>query len=1053
MYDKPYLNEVFRRGSSLDSLLDSSKKNQAWRFSEGSMASTTREERPIISSIERETRTQERLRKLSMSIKSGGKSNTGSNEFLQNRIQIEQILLYINTGAKYNNDIYEKKEEYARMVHEIFSVGGHCYDVMVSSFRNIVSSPKVNGINMTRMDRLLNFLSFIQDLFKNYCDPEIISMIPKQRLQNRKVSNTQDYRSRSLSNIYNTDSRSLSKGDRFNKIEMKILESASKKTVQNINLKKNLFERYKIERENKNFLSSKNSQSPCGLIRQRYLGELKKTPVRDGQIFDREPIRSNPDEGGVRKVFESLQYSRKSVGEYENRAKSLSKIPISKDFVPETRMNRSRSENSLKLEETKLNLKKLEDQRIQGLQRLINKLKEVKLGSNNRETKVIESPKSSSIFLHSGSKTTRKISEICSTPVSGFLKAEKLIRTQMELLNTLNKNIRPEKCLPEKASDENNSKESTQKVKRLWELDTPYIHYRNIEFDDLKQDNTKKIYDKPVNIGYENNEVERKFTPGIPPVVYEYSEIKETNGGSQNIISESISELSPQIDWEPTEKHIKLEKSPDLPDSNEKEIQLGHSVAPEAANLGSEQVIEPEFVIPEDHLSATESRIKAMNPAFVHVPENEYIEAQETSSKNELSNSANGDPAEHLFADFSEPQKTPVHTIALNIVFNEDEQTPEPRYGLGDSPLEPIKILKNSEATTVEISKITDKLEDITMVNESLIKKIEDLPIENINVSNERLPILNSCITNSEKNSSVKEKAISMDRLPNIEYFTSGDEELRSKIEEYNYWFENASSGNYYELSLDGLNLEEFYYKNVESIPGRYDELIDMSEGSVLNLCNIICNRLPKLILEKMEKDTENKAVENKASIGIEILADFELCEEDLLSFVHEQVMKDPSYLGFKSSIRREIYPPDDNFILLTIDLIRELVQEWRDDISNFWKTPVTNELISKQVVDILCNSYEPYLSEVSSEEWVLKKVFHAPYYPNILESEKEFLNIEHLFKYHSCEDSITNEYINMDREKWLHTSDYYLPLLNEVIEQILYEVIDSVILELKAYN
>ncbi|KAK9174338.1 hypothetical protein CmeUKMEL1_00435 [Cryptosporidium meleagridis] len=1046
MYDRPHLNGAYRRGSSLDSLMDSNKRNQVRRFSQGGLASTT-QERPLISSIEREAKTQERLRRLSMSIKSGGRSITCNNESTQIKIQIEQIILYINTGAKYNSDIYEKKEDYERMVYEIFSVGGFCCELMVSSFKNIVSNPKVNGVNMTRMDRLLNFLSFVQDLFKNYCDPEVVSMAPKQRAQSWKVlSSPQDYRSKSLSNIYNTDNNNLNESERLRKIERKLLESVSKKAVQNNNLKKDFLEKYKIERDQKKLLSSKNSQSPYDLIRQRYLGELKKTLVSDSQILNRELPRPKPNEGGVKKIFESLRYSRKRIGEDENRARSLSNIPISKDFTSESKIIRSKSENSFKLEETRLDIKKLEDQRIQGLQRLIDKLKEVKLGSSSREFKATGGLKNNSISLPNSNQLTRKITEACSTSVSSSLISEKLIQAQIERSNTLNKNIRPEKCLSEEASHENNSKESTHKIKRRWELDTPFIHYRNIGFNnDLKQDRIKEIYDKIV-VAYENKEVERTLIPGIPPVRYEYSEIKEPNSGAiQHTTTKSILELSSQIDQEPIEKQIKSEDSDEI-------VQLDHLVTTEAVASDSKEVMEPE-IVPESDSKNEYLQIKIIDTKLLHESEKDYIdEAQKTPSNKDVRNSPSEDANERLTVVISEPQTLEDKT-ALNQVSIEDEQTPERKNGLEDSPLKPIEILKDGEVTAEEISKITDKLEDITMANESLIKRIEDLPIENIDLTNENeLSILNSYTSNSEKNSS-ENKDVNMDRLQNIEYFTSGDEELRSKIEEYNHWFENASSGNYYELNLDGLNLEEFYYKNIESIPRCYDELIDMSERSILNLCKIICNRLPELILEQMERSIEDNVEGNKASVGIEALVYYDLSEEDLLFFIHEKVMKDPSYLGFKSSIRGEIYPPDDNFILLIIDLMRELVQEWRDDSSNSCKTLITSELISRKVTDILINSYEPYLSEVGSEEWVLKKVFHAPHYPNILESEKEFLNIEHLFKYHSCEDSITNEYINMDRQKWLQTSGLYIPLLNEVIEQILHESIDRAILELKPHN
>ncbi|OII74588.1 chloroquine resistance marker protein [Cryptosporidium ubiquitum] len=1049
MHDRPRLNGAFRRSSSLDSF-DSSKRNLGWRLNQGNTFSNSREEKPIISSLERETRAWERLKRLSLSIKSVGQGVTSDDKFPQNKVQVEQILLYINTGAKYNVKIYEKKDEYARMVYELFSLGGHCYDIMMSSFKNIVSNPKVNGVIMTRMDRLLNFLSFIQDLHKNYCDPAVIGIAPKQRLQSGKsINRTQDDLLRSSAYIYNADSKRSNEGEKIIQPNKKLTETLSRKIAQNINLKKSLLERYKIEWKNKNFLSPENPKNTYGHIKQRSLEGIKKNPVYGDQILSREPVGLESYGGNVRKIFESLQYSRKKIGEDKDGSRLLSNIQISKDFISE-----SKSENSLKLEKPNLSFKKSEDQRIQGLQRLIEKLKEVKLGSNSHGDKFVEEPKSSSICLPYFNKEARKVNGEYSNSAFDPLKAESLIQTQAEFLNVLNKNIKSEKCLPEKVNDESNSKESTHKEKRRWELDTPYIYYRNIELDNrLNPENRKEKYNEPVNMDHcGNTEVEQTYIRGIPPVKYEYSKAREPVCVTQHISPESTPNIISQIDQEKIERTIKLEQLTVLNETNE-EDQFDDFVTPELVSLCSEKNIGLESAIPKNNSSNTDIQIKTINPALVHVPKNVCIDVtQETFAKDKLCNISNIDSAEDTSADLIGCEDTLVHAIIPDIAFDEIEQTLERRHDLENSPLKPIKILKDGETAVEEISKITNKLEDMTIMNESLIKRIEDLPIENI-VSNENsLSILNSYIPSSEKNSNINEKAISMSRISNIEYFTSGDEELRSKIEEYNYWFENASSGNHYELSLDGLNLEEFYYKSIESIPRCYDELIDMSESSIYNLCKIICNTLPRVVIEQVKKDTVNKAGENENDVGIEVLAHYELCEENLLSFVHEQVMKDPSYLEFRSSIRREVYPPDDNFILLIIDLIRELVKEWRYYVLNSQKMQITNELISKQVVDILSNSYEPYLSEVSPEEWVLKKVFHAPRYPNILESEKELLNIEHLFKYHSCEDSITNEYINMDRQQWLQTSNYYLPLLNEVIEQILHETIGSAILDLKTH-
>lgn len=1050
MYDRQHLIGAFRRGSRLDSFLDSNRKDQNRKFNQGHVVSINHVERPL-SSIERDVRTQERLRRLSMSIKSRSKDLEGDREPPQGKIQIEQILLYINTAAKYNNNIYERKEEYTRMVLDIFSLGGHCSDVMTSSFNNIVSNHRVN-VNMTRMDRLLNFLSLVQDLHKNYCDPTIIGIAPRRRFQRETVAKNQDFRSKSLPCINSIYSKGLNESTKITKIDEKPKDSSSQKTAGNIYLKKSILDKYKFVRENNYFSCSENSSRANDIITHRYLGELRKTPPPNIQLPTRKLNRPNSDESSVRKIFESLQRSRKRLGGDKCMEVSPPKLIGQKGYVLENKDSRSKSKRFMEFEETNLKLETPEDQRIQGLRRLIDQLKEVKLGSHVRGAKMIV-PRSSSASLPNVTKVSIETNEPCSGSTFDALRPEDLIKTHMEFLNVLNKNIGHEKYVPEKVSTESNLKENTCKEKKRWELDTPYIDYRKIGLDaHLGRDNMKEYCKELISTDYGNNRREQKFIPGVPPVNYSYFETKEPLCVTQKNIQKPDSEAASLTCRESIENHTHLKHPPFSPETLHRDNQSDNSAVHKSVSLSLEQTLEPKIIIPEESLSTKNVQAEIEIPTYIHSPKNTHInEPLVAFDKEEICDIPTFNSAEPVNEDPIDSEMTPIHKVTTSTASSgEAEQNPEQGYDLENSPLEPIKILKNGEVVE-EINEIANKLEDITILNESLIKRIEDLPIENVNVSNDNdLSILNSYIENSEKNSPVKEKAVvTMDRISNIEYFTSGDEELRSKIEEYNYWFESANSGNYYELGLDGLNLDEFYYKSMESIHKCYDELIDMSVSSVNNICEIICDKLPGVIMEHIAKD----AGCSDTNLGIEALAHNELCEEDLLSFVHNQVMKDPNYLGYKSSVRRDLYPPDDNFILLIIDLIKELVQKWKNDAFSSWKVPITNDLISKQVVDILCHSYEPYLSEVGSEEWILKKAFHAPHYPNILESEKELLNIEHFFKYHSCEDSITNEYINMERQQWLQTSNYYLPLLNEVVEQILHEIIENAILELKIHS
>lgn len=1051
MYDRPHLNGTFRRGSRLDSFLDSSKRDQNRKFNQGNIVSASHVERQV-SSIEHEARTRERLRRLSMSIRFGCQGLKGNSETPQSKIQIEQILLYINTGAKYNNNIYQNKEEYAHMVLDIFSVGGHCSDVMISSFKNIVSNHKVNNVSMTRMDRLLNFLSLVQDLHKNYCDPTITGIAPRRRFQREIVTHdSRDFRSKSLPCI-NSIYKSLNENASTN-IEKSPKDILPQKTSDNTYLKRSILDKYKFRKDNRDLYTAEKLQSARDIIIRRCIGELRKTPSPNIKLPTRELNMPSSDEASVRKVFEFLQRSRKKFGDDKCTERPSPKLMGQKGFVIENKDSRDKSERFMKLEEVSLKFKRQEDQRIQGLRRLIDQLKDIKLGSHVRETKITEGPRSSSVSLPDLVEVPRKTNERYSKSTFNSLEPDDLIQTQKEFLDVLNKNIGHEKYFLEKVGNKNNFKESVCKEKKRWELDTPYIDYRKIGLHtNSSKYNMNEYCKEQINTDYYGNtRKEPKFIPGMPPVSYLYSETKELISVTQRNTQKLDLEADSQRCQESIESHANSEHSPMLPEIINRNNQLDNSSAHESVSLSSEQTLKPESIIPEDGLSTKDVQAEIKIPTDIRSPKNTYInEALETSNKEEKCNIPILDLIEPVNTDLTEFENTPIHKTFINISSSgEVENNPENMYDLENSPLDPIKILRNGEVVE-EISEISNKLENVTLLNESLIKKIEDLPIKNINFSNDDLSILKSYIENSERSSPVNENAIAMDdRISNIEYFTSGDEELRSKIEEYNYWFESASSGNYYELGLDGLNLDEFYYKNMESIPKCYDELIDMSVRSVYNICKIICDKLPRAIMEHITKD----AGRGEADLGIESLIHHELCEEDLMSFVHEQVMKDPNYLGFKSSVRRDIYPPDDNFILLIIDLIKELVQKWRDDAFSSWKAPITHDLISKQVVDILCNSYEPYLSEMNSEEWILKKIFHAPRYPNILESEKELLNIEHFFKYHSCEDSITNEYIGMDRQQWLQTSNYYLPLLNEVVEQILHEIIDNAILGLKAHN
>ncbi|KAJ1610666.1 hypothetical protein OJ253_1081 [Cryptosporidium canis] len=1021
MFDKISLIGTSRRGSGLDSFLDS-RKNQSWRHNQSNMGFNTCVERPAIF-VERESRTQERLRRLSACIRSRENNPVEDNGFSQNDVQIEHILLYINTGAKYNRNIYERREEYAKMIQEIVSVGGNCSDIMISSFKNIAHNHKVNNVNMTRMDRLLNFLSFVQDLHKNYCDPSIVRVIPNDR--SKRGALELDIRSKSLPSQKMIHSYSSS--------NEKFKNYYTNKTVSSNQLKI-MLEKYKFERGNKRLLNSKSPQDIRDLIGNQRLKELRNEYSSSIKMPNKGLNRSISDKTSVRKIFESLQRSRKK---YENsKEMSPTSSMVLKDSAPKISYSKVKSENFLKIKRAAVNLKNSEDQRIQGLKKLINQLKDIKLRANINGVEANNYPRNDS-ELNQKSTTFIKEKELNPTSTFETLKHENLVQTQMEFLNILKRGNEHEHNFPNKI-DENGPIKVLRKEKNRWELDTPYINYRKICPNTCWCPDNRKMRGTGQN-GIDccgDCHMEQKSTPEIPVINNIYSELSESSPDITQNKSKSI--LIPQKISGSNEKSTNLGMNLMLLDKSDREALLDNYETHTYINLSSEQTLESKDIL--QRYGVKNNAIAEITTPNTHSQSRKCInESLETPSEVRTA-SANSTEIEQSTFD-----KITSNLASIELVKSISD------YNLEDSPLEPIQIFKHEESVE-DINDLANKLEDITILNECLIKKIENLPIENVSGQNNNL--LSAQDPHHEKSgkNSQLEGSNYIDRISSIEYFTAVDEELRSKIEEYCYWFESVNSANYYELGLDGLNLDEFYYKNVDSVPKCYDELIDMSANSVNNICNIICNKLPKVIVEQM-KSTGKDISGDDYRIGIEILNSHELCEEDLLSFVHEQVMKDPKYTEYKSSMRKDIYPPDDNFIMLIIDLIQEFVEKWENDQSFVRKVPITSDLISKHVIDILCNSYEPYLSEIGPEEWALKKVFHAPNYPNILESEKELLNIEHLFKYHSCEDMITSEHISVDRQQWLKISNYYLPLLKDVVEQILHEIIDHLILELKIHN
>ncbi|KAF7457687.1 chloroquine resistance marker protein [Cryptosporidium felis] len=1009
--------EINKRSLSLDSPQRIKENIQKWKFDRNWKILTTSEEKRIHNSDEHEKRTQERLKRLSLSLQPRRKDSIKEYLPSQSNYQMNKILLYINTGASYNNYIYKRREEYKKMIQDIFFVGGHCCEVMIGSFNNIVNNPKVNGVSMTRMDRLLNFLSFVQDLHRNYCDPAINIVAPSYRPQNEyrsPLNKSSISSSRSDSCIYCVDDEV----ERTKKPDFKYLESSARVKTQNLT-SSDLLERFRLNRENNFLKPSEKIQMARDTERSSFFGKVTYKCSQEPKLKPL-PLRHEYKDLTVKEIFESLREFRKGTSSAACRPSSSINYPEFLNASSRKEMRRSKSEIPFKLDDIPSRIQKSKDKRIKNLQVLISKLKEIKLGSNNLNFMVKNNIGRGSKGLEDrgfhqtkegGESSSNSSLEHMEKPVSQFQ-----TWSEFEVCKDDNTENISQEC-------PNKTPSQTEHVKSRWELDTPFVNYRRIQHNSFDQ-----------NFIYESD----RFKSMQEVLPLNCGKV----GSKEGVLVSGLKERD--IDGN-CETDGVLEKTSSEPVS--------------ISGINKEQAESPIQTLPDPIEGQDMDSSKNLTDENMPTKPNSHLvpRVKKTLPIQEAALQCKATPGDEGVNNNLKSEKTPVQKESFEWTLDDGFGNTSENRSEREGPLfEHVMILEDEKNATDEINEITSKLEDITFVNEDLINKIKDLPIEEIHIpEKEGLSTIGIYNPGSKVPSLKNGDTLAMDRkLQHIEYFISAEDELKSKIEEYNHWFESAALGKYYELNLDGLNLDEFYFKNIDSVPKSREEPIDISPCSIYNICKIIFNNFPKITSElRGLADSEPKMVGETVLKDLELFVTHEINGEDLLAFIHDQVMKDPDYLGFRSSIRKELNPPDDNFILLVIDLIRELLQEWKSDPYDPLRATVTLESISKQVTNILSRTYEPYLSKINPEEWVLKRIFHAPHYPNILESEKEFLNIEHLFKYHHCEDSITSEFINMDRKKWLQTSNYYVPLLDEVVERILNEEIDHAILNTEIYR
>ncbi|KAK6587712.1 hypothetical protein RS030_81268 [Cryptosporidium xiaoi] len=1005
---------------------------------------------------EHDIKTRERIQKLSMDLRNYERISSSSRNSKTSKDDLldpEQILLYINTGGKYNSEIFRRKSEYKNMVLDIYNVGGHCLKVMINSFKNILANPKVSNVNMTRMDRLVNFLSLVRDLHKNYCDPIVCDMFKTKNTRSssllRDSTKSQldfasERRAKSTSYIpLSNNSDTNSERRRFNSADSNIKNSISSKVLLNI--------------------INGNNDSKRSEIREIYFQKLKenvnnstenKTDSRNRSyssgnfnIYRKETklLKQEKKVTNVKDIFESLKECRSKLNMKEKSEVDLRGM--------ENKHSKRDVNNSVEsefitnfLNYSQLN-KNSNSQRIADLQKLLCKLKEIKLGFNYQDFENREkTPKANEVtvkdLLYSKINTTPEVASLSKESVS--------IKDENNVLSISGETVA---ISPRKSPDVQSPK--TSRIDRIWELDTPFISHRTIDFDRIYNLSKSEINEKGL-LSLDT------INTGISPKRYEPSKAKVLKNEKQ----------IDDVNHEYKNPDVNLSEPENVCDGNSYfgYVNKNENSKLEVSNLDSENInfsshiLKPLFNTMPSNLYIPDEGTEIIN---VYEHENRDI-SKDTDLKDGLLVKTEQNTKVNTEFD-SKNLKSVVNQVSCDPILFKDCELNSTEWSANKTTAEnedhlkgeiqlsnsEVKVTYNyMEESSGELSICKDSIDNGP--NEIISTQVEEesnisLVDETESKINEVVEIEKALDMESETIKS-DDRTFEVERL-NIEYFTSLNEhDLKKKIEEYNYWYENMGSENYINLSLDGLSIDEFYYKGIELIPKCYDGIIDMSSTSIRKMCIIIYENLSKLSSLEINGGRGEQMIEG-IDDKLSILLKENIGEETLLSFIHNVIMRDSRYLEFNSSLRKELSPPDDNYILLIIDLMREILIEWRNDNFGISGSQITIEAIIKQVDEILKKSYEPYLSEVNSDEWVLKKIFHAPNYPNILESEKELLNIEHLFKYHTCEDLITSDYINMDRTKWLKTNRYYLPIVNDAIEHVLQDLINEIIIIIKSLN
>ncbi|KAL7067818.1 hypothetical protein ACR3K2_17270 [Cryptosporidium serpentis] len=710
----------------------------------------------------------------------------------------------------------------------------------------------------------------------------------------------------------------------------------------------------------------------------------------------------------VKDMFESIQTKRKLQRE---RLKSLSCPPqVDSSTHIMSKTSNLRIYNGTTDTENK-DLDSIDDkrgdiERINGLKELCLKLKEIRVGKINTQL-LNGNDQISSLYLRKSFNRNEDSSNLFDKPLNNSSK-ESLFPSSMSpngilvkdksLMDTINNN--------HSLSDSGEVSQRRNSMKRRWELDTPFPAYRRIGY---AEDDDNKI--------------------GAPEFLQTSSILMVEDCKINHIDAKSDASLNKNKDVRFKENKMTCpnnsvaKANPDIKGVNFSTNSLNYK---DAVEVEKEYSITRCDSITTDKEISLESRTGDYNVLLFEKPN--VSNNINISILNELDTMGvytenNADLTCNLLPEH--PYFPPVEFFLKLPLEVED------RPNSTSSKMESCAEQEKLDVDILDTVRLGDQIKTLESAQKS---KITDLDLKN--------------------------------KLLVIEYFPLDNYDISEAIDSYNnLWHkinESCDIADNTYFNMDGLCTEDFYNKGLDTIVNCLEKSIDTSPESIEFICKLIykytIGNLTHLESQTIAKCTmESRIIEQVHNTHSNNVYLDDSSQGDLfLKFIHSIIMQDSEYIYFNSSINGFLNPPDDNFILLVMDLIFEILDTNSTKLKDLnSQKPVAIHKLTEAVIKKLQGSYEPYLIKNEPNKWELKRIFYAPNYPNILESEKNLLTIEHLFRHHSCEDKLVKSFAYRSRNSWLHIEQYYQSILDKLTIELIDELLEGVlfVIQNKARN